>query len=274
MANLFRLIRLSCDDPSDCHFRKWLWASALYLLLSHSAAAFAGLTLARTPGEILHTGAEPDRSGQALSGVADSHAVAVRERAVNHIRDIIADLVRTSYPELVGTSIEVKPFVSRSDYFQSRFSIGAFLTRRQMQYILRVNPAIEDRDCPETAIRAIVAHELAHMLSFKRRNRLALLGLIRLASADNTREFERRTDLLAISRGYSEGLKEYRRWLYRNVPKQSLPEKYRDYFSPEELDAINEKLRVNPRMMDYWLKHVPRNLAEIKRDPNPRRSRN
>jgi len=43
--------------------------------------------------------------------------------------------------------------------------------------------------------------------------------------------------LEAIKRGYGEGLKEYRLWLYGAVPAKSLPGKRKDYLSPEEIDA-------------------------------------
>jgi hypothetical protein len=97
-------------------------------------------------------------------------------------------------------------------------------------------------------------------------NRVRLLGLARLASKGFTARFERWADLVAIARGYGEGLKEYRRWLYQNVPARNLKEKKRDYFSPEEIDAILSEEQKRPGRITYWLKHVPGNLGEILAD--------
>ena len=78
-----------------------------------------------------------------------------------------------------------------------------------------------------------------------------------------TAKFERKADLEAIARGYGEGLKQFREWLYQNVPQKELEEKKRDYFSPEEIDLIMKILKEKPAMIDVWRKRVPRNLKEI-----------
>jgi len=44
-------------------------------------------------------------------------------------------------------------------------------------------------------------------------------------------------------RGYSQGLKQYRIWLYEHVPQSSLREKKRDYLSPDEIDALQRTTR-------------------------------
>jgi hypothetical protein len=40
-------------------------------------------------------------------------------------------------------------------------------------------------------------------------------------------------------------------------------EKKRDYFSPEEINAIVSSAQGHPELLAYWLGHVPRNLKEI-----------
>jgi hypothetical protein len=126
-----------------------------------------------------------------------------------------------------------------------------------------VNPQVFARGAPDVGVRAILAHELAHVLYFKTRNRLKLLGLVRLASKTSTHRFERWADLQAISRGYGEGLKEYRKWVYRNIPASNLAAKRLTYFSPDEIDAILFASRARPDLLAYWLKHVPLNLDQI-----------
>jgi hypothetical protein len=98
----------------------------------------------------------------------------------------------------------------------------------------------------------------------RRGNRIRLLGLTRLLSKNFTAHFERWTDLQAISRGYGEGLKSYCQWLYQNAPPNKLQEKYRDYFSPEEIDAILVRIQRRPQLLGYRFKHIPGNLKELR----------
>jgi hypothetical protein len=182
--------------------------------------------------------------------------------AVNRARGLADEIIAASYPELKMANIQIKPFRSRSDYFRARFGIPQYFFAR-MRFILFVNPDVFDLHAPEAGVRAIIAHELGHVVYFKSRNRLRLLGLVRLTSKQFTAEFERWADLKAISLGYGEGLKEYRRWLYQNVPASRLAEKQRNYFSPDEIDAILSASRKRPELLEYWFLHVPLNLNQI-----------
>jgi hypothetical protein len=176
---------------------------------------------------------------------------------------LISEIKVLAYPELRGVRIQEKLFESESDYFRARFALPPFFSGRQMCYIIFVNDQVFTRQAPTAGVHAIIAHELAHVLYFRQRNRLQLLGLVRLATKGFTARFERWADLQAIARGYGAGLKEYRQWLYRNIPAKRLEEKKRDYFSPEEIDAIVSATQKRPELLAYWLKHVPRNLKEI-----------
>lgn len=184
--------------------------------------------------------------------------------SIPKIQKIVNEVVAKSYPELKNKKIEVQTFQSESDYFQSRFSFGKTLTLQKMRYIIFVNPKIFDKNAPENGIRSIIAHELAHVLYYSQRNRVELLGLIRLSSKGFTQKFERGADLEAIARGYGEGLKDYRIWLYQNIPANKIDEKKRNYFSTEEIDLILEILIQKPEIMEKWKKNPPRNLKEIK----------
>jgi hypothetical protein len=176
---------------------------------------------------------------------------------------IVKQVRAESYAELKDADIRLKVFRSESDYFRTNFSISRALLGKKMRYFILVNPRVFDLKAPPAGLRAIIAHELGHILYFNRRNRLRLARLIRLISKDFTARFERRTDLKAISLGYAEGLKQYRRWLYQHVPPSSLDEKLRNYFSPDEIDAIASAIKTRPELLDYWRKHVPRSLEEI-----------
>ena len=192
-----------------------------------------------------------------------SVAFAKQTDAIAKTQTIITEIVEKSYPELKKAKINVRIFESNANYFQSQFSLTRFLTCQKLRYNLYVNPEVFNKNAPEDAIRAIVAHELAHILYYSDRNRFELIGLVSLIDKSFTAKFERRADLEAIARGYGEGLIKYRRWLYQNIPAKNLDEKKRNYFSPEEIEKMLEILKQKPHMIDVWRKKVPRNLGEI-----------
>lgn len=182
--------------------------------------------------------------------------------SVNRTRVLIDKVIASSYPELGRSDIRVKMFRAQSDYFKARFGYPQYFFAR-MRYLVFVNPRVFEMQAPEEGVRAIIAHELAHVVYFKRRNRVRLVGLVRLTSRRFTARFERWADLKAISLGYGEGLKAYRQWLYDNVPASKLADKQRNYFSPDEINAILSKARARPELFEYWLKHVPLNMNQI-----------
>ena len=184
---------------------------------------------------------------------------ALKER----VRRLTAEVAAASFPELTGSEITIQWFDAEADFFQTRFTFTGFLGRKKLRYLLRVNRRLLSQPPPEIALRAVIAHELGHILYFQARRRLQLLGLVRLLAPAFTARFERRTDLQAIARHYGEGLKVYREWLYRRIPPGKLAEKQRNYFSPAEIDALLQRLRAEPEKLRGWLQRPPRSLAEI-----------
>jgi integrase len=178
----------------------------------------------------------------------------------------LAENVRAaSFPQLKGVDIAFHPMRSDYIYFESRFTFSSFFLARELHYLIRFNPEAIVRQVPPDGLQAIMAHELAHIDYFHRRRRIALVSLFRLLSARFTVRFERGADLKAIALGYGPGLESYRTWLYRNVPANKIERKKRDYFSPEEIEAILLAARQNPQIISIFSACVPRNLAEIER---------
>jgi hypothetical protein len=132
-----------------------------------------------------------------------------------------------------------------------------------MRYFVDVNPALFQEQAPSDGVCAILAHELLHVVSLSRGNRIRRFGLVRLLSKRQTAKFERRADLEAIHRGYGDGLKKYRTWVYLHIPPAKIQEKRRNYFSPDEIAAIENKLLEQPDLFTYWKEHVPINLQAI-----------
>jgi hypothetical protein len=156
---------------------------------------------------------------------------------------LVRNVQSSSFPELAKKDIRIDQFTSDSDYFQARFSIPRFILGRRMRYVIRVNSGATLLTASEDARRAIVAHELAHLAYYAKGNRLHLLGLLRFPGKGFRERFEKRADVEAVMRGYAQGLKEYRIWLYEHVPPGALPEKRRDYLSPAEIDALERSTR-------------------------------
>jgi hypothetical protein len=168
-----------------------------------------------------------------------------------------------SFPELQNQVVKPRKFESSVDYFRTRFSVSRFLLLRPMHYFVEINPRIENSGPSADSVCAILAHELVHISRMSDGNRLRLLGVVRLLLSGYTARFERSTDLEAIRRGYGPGLITFREWVYRNIPAAALKKKHRNYFSPEEIAAIEQMTETKPGLFKYWNKHVPLNLEEI-----------
>jgi hypothetical protein len=202
--------------------------------------------------------AQPNRTSSFVGSSEETNAAI--QRSVKLVEEVRA----LSYPELPQQGLEVKAFKSNSDFFNARFSIARYLTFRRLKTTIFINPAVFALSAPsDNALRAIVAHELAHALYYTTRNRLRLLSLMRLTGKEFSAQFERKADLVAISRGYGDGLIEYRHWLYENVPQKALKVKKRNYFAPDEIKVLKEVLNKDSKSFDKFMKKVPRTLGEI-----------
>ncbi|MFN7927220.1 MAG: hypothetical protein U0Y68_04610 [Blastocatellia bacterium] len=181
------------------------------------------------------------------------------------VRQMVEEVRRTAYPELRTATIHLELFDSPSDYFQSRFTFTSFLLRPHLQYVLHVNRHLFVAPPSDEALRAIIAHELGHVQQFNAKARWRSLAYVRMMSPAFTAQMERRTDLLAIARGYGAGLRAYREWLYQHIPANRRAEKLRNYFAPEEIDALMRQLQQHPERMQQWLRHPPGSLRDIER---------
>jgi hypothetical protein len=184
--------------------------------------------------------------------------------AAQYVEQLVSEIITHSFPNLIGIDVRVKSFQSDTDYFRTSFSATRFAAGVKMRFFVLVNPDWRIRGAPVEGVRAILAHELAHVEDLTGGKRIRLFGLTGLVSETRTARFERRADLKAVARGYGPGLKTYRAWLYTHVPAEKLAEKRRDYFSPEEIDAILAATAEHPALFDYWLRHVPMTLADVR----------
>jgi len=179
---------------------------------------------------------------------------------------IVRDLRSQSFPELARLDLRTGTFRSQSDYFRTRFSLTRFFFPLRMRYFVEVNPALFIQQAPADGVCSILAHELVHVVALSHGNRIRRFGLARLLSKSYTAQFERKTDLEAIHRGYGAGLKSYRTWVYTHIPAAKVTEKQRIYFSPEEIEEVQKRLQENPSLLASWQKHAPASLPELLKD--------
>ncbi len=208
-------------------------------------------------------------AGVLLVALNSQIVAAAAPTPIERARELVDEVRNASYPELVGVRIQIRELSSESDYFRSRPDLVRTMLPARMRYVIFVNPRVFALGAPDDGVRAIVAHELGHMVYYRRGCRLRLLGLARLARSGFRQRFERWADLQAISRGYADGLKTYREWLYRHVPAKSLAEKHRDYYSPQDIDAIEDAAEGHADRFDAWLRHVPVDTGGLSEPTKP-----
>jgi hypothetical protein len=241
----------------------WCRSSARRLAISDAVMALAAVFMAVVSAQGQSQPAVPPPGCASNFGsetVQQDAVIGLADAAIGQARHI-------SFSELAQVDLGVRTFHSQSDYFRTRFSTARFLLLMRMRYFIEVNPAVAEQQARLDGVCAILAHELVHVVSMSRGNRIRRLGLVRLLSKRYTAKFERGADLEAIHRGYGDGLKHYRSWVYTHIPPSKLPEKLRNYFSPEEIAAIEARLQQQPDLFRYWKKHVPRSLQEIQNLP-------
>ncbi len=152
------------------------------------------------------------------------------------VDSLVAKVRGASFPELVGADIQLNELRGSGDYFSSGSELRTILNHGPRRaYLLYVNPKLFGDPPPREAIRAVVAHELSHLVDYEKRTALGLVGFTIHYLTRNPATYERATDLHALGRGYGCGLIAYREWLYRHVSARTAAAKRRNYLTPEEI---------------------------------------
>jgi hypothetical protein len=204
-----------------------------------------------------------------LAGLCGIPATAPLDAAV--LDGWLAEVRSASFPELQASPLTIERFHSDTVFFMSNFDVGsAFDDDSPLALRLFINDAVLIDGPGEDALRAVLAHELAHSLDYVQRDAaegpaglVALLPMLLWPPAEA--EVERRTDLVAVRRGYGAGLMAYRLWLYRRLPADAVLEKRRVYYSPLELVWLQRLQTRCPEALDAALAHPPPDAAAIAR---------
>lgn len=183
-------------------------------------------------------GDAPFDAADGLEGKAD---IGAPERPIRTVDDLqgLFDRVRADvYPELADYSLELSPFDSEGDFFQASVKLTtAWKSGHNRVYLLKYNRALFGDPPSRAAVRAILVHEMKHILDYTKKSSVALAAFGIGYEFSNNRDYERATDEYALARGYGLGLKAYRLWLYDHVDAETEREKRATYYTPEEIDA-------------------------------------
>lgn len=190
-----------------------------------------------------------------------------RYKQTETIKENIELLVRFSFPELKGSKIFIK--TKRFDdhtLFSSFFKPGRIFRKRS--YKINVSPQIWELGITPQITRSILAHELAHTLDYDNMRffvfEILSLGW-RVFRKESNAQYERKTDLVTISRGYHKGLKAHRLWLYQFLNNDELKRYKKTYFTPEEIDLLVRVQKKSPMAFQDFFKNIPKNINEIQK---------
>jgi hypothetical protein len=150
---------------------------------------------------------------------------------------IVQNLIQKSFPELAETNISVKGIDSDSVFLATDIVIPS-LFKAERQYILYLNQHLEKQPMTGIALEGILAHELSHFVDYTKMSivELAIFYAQILTNENYAARYERGTDLNSFERGYADGVKQFRLWLYQQISPEAKLIKERNYFTPNEID--------------------------------------
>ncbi len=193
----------------------------------------------------------------------------------DEVTDLLELVVDQSFPELSDESItSVGKLGKATMFFWAQPHWGSIANPfASTRYRVFFNTLLFESSnssippLPYKAAEAILAHELSHVSDYATTaTGLLRTGWTQVVHGTAEARNERRTDLSAIRRGYAEGLKTYRRWIYSTLEGEALRIKKATYFSPDEITMVNWAIGQYPQLIAYWRKSPPLSLAAIKAD--------
>jgi hypothetical protein len=207
---------------------------------------------------------EPAQETQGLVGnlAPEPEQAAEPSLALDDVKAVFADLIATAYPELSAVKYKLYTFKAKTIRFRSNISVRSLFFGKRV-YRLGVNESVLTDPPPPNALRAVLAHELAHTLYYHRRTRPQLWGTAKIFfNRDAQIDFERATDLEACARGFAPGLAEYREWIEARMPDGE--KKYgQTYYDVDELNELECIRQEQPELLQTWQADPPRSLKAI-----------
>ena len=191
---------------------------ALAALIVLSAAGCVDLTTPR-PCTALLTGDPPPRSTEEVEAIVEG------------LRPVL-------YPELEGVAIDLTVGNREGDFFWAMVDVAtANDPPRERGYQVFHDLDLFDDPPPHDAVVAILAHEIRHIADYAEMEAEDLGHFVYWYMTEDVADYERETDEHALALGCGPGLIEFRRWLYDHVDAETVEQKRRDYYTPEEIEA-------------------------------------
>jgi hypothetical protein len=157
------------------------------------------------------------------------------------VESALRETVETAYPELEGLRLELRSFEDDEFYFQARVDAWTvWKPARERTYAIYVHPELRRDPPPPKALRAVLAHELEHVLGYAKMSRWELLRLAFAYAFGNEAKiahYERATDARVVDRCLGSGLAAYKRWAFDRLPESSRAKRARRYLSIAEIEA-------------------------------------
>ncbi len=150
----------------------------------------------------------------------------------------VQEIHKADYPELTRATVRVAEFESDDSFLQAQPARSSLFSEPlERTYEIQVNPRLFE--CPPTseALSAILHHEFEHLVDYTEWSGLGIIGHgTRYVLSKRFRiEYERKTDLKTLKKGFASGLIAYREWLYPRLTPRQLEEKRETYYTPEEI---------------------------------------
>lgn len=148
------------------------------------------------------------------------------------LEDQFSELIQ-SYEE---NKILFREFENNEYYLKTMFKLTHILKKDRKMY-LDLNIKLYECSPSKSALISIMAHELKHLLDYKKSVffKVSKLGL-RMLFKKSRSKYERETDLFVMKNGLSSGLIQYREWIYNQLDEKSLKTKECFYYTPKEIE--------------------------------------
>jgi hypothetical protein len=157
----------------------------------------------------------------------------------SEVRQIIDRVKESYFPELMQAKISIREFSSDEYFLQAKPEIKSLLKKKSKRsYFVEVNTNLYKCSPSALALEAIIAHELEHIADYEKMTSAQIMKLgASYASGKFRARYERATDMKVVDKGMTEGLIQYREWIYKKLNPSQLKTKRKLYLTPEELQT-------------------------------------
>ncbi len=170
--------------------------------------------------------------------------------SLEEISQMVESIIEKDFPSLSelyhDQSISIKLFKSKTAYLKTDITPRSsffFKKKDDLNYSIDINKKLFKCSPQPEALEAILVHELSHISDYiEMDNKKKIFSFVvkyLISKKYNTR-YERSTDMVAIKRGYKEGLILYREWIYQQLTPKQLRTKKKRYYTPEEMKEMDD----------------------------------